>query len=207
MNTEYNDSLAISQRLYEQTKSELVSKQIANSTVYDTSVLTLSSAFLGLSIVFIKDVVSPLSTASYLTVLYLSWASFCLAIIVTICSFLIGQQGYKALLDGAERYYLKQDEDAFKISVTISKRIEFVNYIYGGFFVLGTILMLCFVITNFLRISNMSDPNTAKQSIEQRGQPTNTFQQLPAKPPASTPTVPQPSSNSQSTPPAPKAGS
>lgn len=184
MNSEYDDSLATRQRLYEQTKSELIAKQIANSTAYDTSILTLSSAFLGLSVAFIKDVVSPLSTASYLLALYCSWGSFGIAIIATIFSFMIGQCGYKTLLDGAERYYLKQEEDAYKISVTVSTRIEIANYLHGGFFVLGTTLMLFFVITNFIRISNMPDPNTPKQSIEQRGQPTNTFQQLPAKPTA-----------------------
>jgi hypothetical protein len=207
MNAEYDDTLATRQRLYEQTKSELISKQIANSTVYDTSILTLSSAFLGLSIAFIKDIVSPLSTASNLPALYSSWGSFCIAIIVTIFSFMIGQRGYKKLLDGAERYYLKQEEDAFKISVTVSKQIEIANYLYGFFFVVGTILMLFFVITNFVRISNMPDPNTPKQTIEQRGQPTNTFQQLPAKPPASNTNTPQQSSNSQNTPSKPKEGS
>ena len=203
---EYDESLATRQRLYEQTKSELIAKQNANSTVYDTSILTLSSAFLGLSIAFIKDVVAPLSTASNLPVLYCSWVSFCIAIIVTICSFMIGQRGYKKLLDGAERYYLKQEEDAFKISVIVSKQIEIANCLYGVFFVLGIATMLFFVITNFMRISNMPDQNTQKQSIEQRSQPTNTFQQLPAKPPASTTNVPQPSSNSQNTP-KPKEGS
>lgn len=203
---EYDDSLATRQRLYEQTKLELITKQNANSTTYDTSILTLSSAFLGLSVAFIKDVISPLSTASYLPVLYCSWVSFCIAIIVTVCSFMIGQRGYKKLLDGAERYYLKQEEDAFKISITVSKQIENANFLYGVFFVLGIATMLFFVITNFMRISSMPDPNTQKQSIEQRGQPTNTFQQLPAKQPASTTNVPQPSSNSQNTP-KPKEGS
>lgn len=178
---EYDDSLATRKRLYEQTKLELIAKQNANSTTYDTSILTLSSAFLGLSVAYVKDVVSPLSTASNLSVLYCSWISFCIAIIVTICSFMIGQRGYKKLLDGAERYYLKQEKDAFKISVTVSKQIEIANYLYRAFFVLGIATMLFFVITNFMRISNMPDPNIQKKSIEQRCQPTNTFKQLPAK--------------------------
>jgi hypothetical protein len=207
MNTEYDNSSATRQRLYEQTRLELITKQNANSTIYDTSILTLSSAFLGLSVTFIKDVVSPLSTASYLPVLYCSWISFCIAIIVTVCSFMLGQRGYKKLLDGAERYYLKQDEDAFKISDTISKQIENANYLYGASFILGAILMLFFVITNFMRISNMPPPNTPNQTIEQRGQPTNTFQQLPAKQPASNTNANPPSNNSQNTPAKPKEGS
>lgn len=195
MNADYDDSSSTRQRLFEQTKADVVSKQIANSTAYDTSILTLSSAFLALSVVFIKDVVAPISTASHLLLLYLSWSCFCLAIIVTIASFMLGQWGYKALLEGAERYYLKNDGDAFRVSVTVSRRIGIANYIHGGLFVLGTILMLIFVIDNFSRLANMPDANVLKPSTQQRGQPTNTFQQLPAKP-ASAPSAPQPASPS-----------
>ena len=61
MNADYDDSLTTRQRLYEQTKAEVISKQLANSTTYDTSILTLSSALLALSVAFIKDVVAPIS--------------------------------------------------------------------------------------------------------------------------------------------------
>ena len=205
MNADYDDSLATRQRLYEQTKAELVSKQLANSTTYDTSILTLSSALLALSVAFIKDVVAPISSATLLPTLFLSWISFGIAIISTVCSFMVGQWGYKALLEGAERYYIKGELDAHNVSVIVSRRIEIANYIHGTMFVLGTTLMLVFVIANFSRLASMPEPTAPKQPLVERGHPTNAFPQIQIKPnlPAS---APQPASAPPSAPPAPKQG-
>lgn len=205
MNADYNDSLATRQRLYEQTKAEVIAKQVANSTTYDTSILTLSSALLALSVTFIKDVVSPISSATLLPTLYLSWISFSVAIIATVASFMIGQRGYKALLEGAERYYIREELDAFNVSVVVSRRIEIANYINGAMFILGITLMLVFVITNFSRLANMSNPDTPKSSLVERGQPTNTFSRVPMT--TSQPTsAPQPAPAPRSSPSTPKQG-
>lgn len=202
MNAEYDNSPGTRQRLYEHTKAELTSKQIANSTTYDNSILTLSSAFLGLSIAFIKDVVAPISNAIFLCTLYLAWSCFCLSIISTIVSFMIGQAGLKSLLVSAERYYIQGEQDAYENGIKISKRIDIANYFNGGLFVLGTILIIVFVIANFSRVANVQTPNSAKTSNEQRTQPTNTFQKTPISPPnaatstkpAAAPTEPKPQS-------------
>lgn len=187
MNAEYDNSTDTRQRLYEEYKAELISKQIANSTTYDNSILTLSSAFLGLSIAFIKDVVAP-SSAILLCVLFAAWICFCMAIIITIFSFMIGQAGLKFLLASAERYYIQGNPEAFHESDKVSRRIDVTNYLHGGMFVLGTILIVIFVIANFSRIANMQNPNAAKPPIDKRGQPTNPFQKVPTTPaPASTP--------------------
>jgi hypothetical protein len=193
VNAEYDNSTSTRQRLYEHTKNELISKQIANSTTYDNSILTLSSAFLGLSIAFIKDVVAPISNAILLYALYSAWICFCLAIIFTIISFMIGQASLKSLLESAELYYIKGDPKAIENSSKVSRRIDIANYINGVMFVLGTTLIVFFVIANFSRVANMQNPNAAKPSINQRTQPTNTFQKIPTSPAsASTPTQPPP---------------
>jgi uncharacterized membrane protein len=197
VNAEYDDSPGTRQRLYEHTKNELISKQLANSTTYDNSILTLSSAFLGLSIAFIKDVVAPISNAILLYALYSAWICFCLAIISTLISFMIGQAGLKSLLESAERYYIHGDSEAFEVSVKVSRRIDIANYVHGVMFVLGTILIIVFVIANFSRVANMQNPNAAKLPIDQRGQPTNTFQKIPTSPATAT------ASKTTQTPPAP----
>ena len=110
----------------------------------------LSSAFLALSVTFIKDVVSPIATANWLPLLYVSWFSFCGAIISTVCSFMIGQHGYKTLRDAAERYYIKGERSAFSVSVVISRRIECANILSGALFVIGVIAVLFFVFLNVL---------------------------------------------------------
>jgi hypothetical protein len=206
MTATYDGSSETRQRLYEQTKAELTSQQLANSTTYDTSILTLSSAFLGLSIAFIKDVIAPISNATWLPLLYLSWICFCLAIVSAIFSFMIGQLSYKALRTGAERYYIQGDQRAIDMSAAIARRIDIANIVPGALFMLGTILTLIFVIDNFLRIAAMPAPPAVPSPTEQRGQPTNTFERLPQQPtipPRTTPPAPQPST---STPPS-KVGS
>ena len=150
MNAENDDTSETRQRLFEQTKAELNAQQLANATSFDTAVLTLSSAFLALSVTFIKDVVSPIATANWLPLLYVSWFSFCGAIISTVCSFTIGQHGYKTLRDAAERYYIKGERSAFSVSVVISRRIECANILSGALFVIGVIAVLFFVFLNFL---------------------------------------------------------
>ena len=202
MSSEYDDSSETRRRLYEQTKAELISKQIANSTSYDTAILTLSGAFLALSVAFVKDVVAPLSEASLLWVLFASWCCFCGAIVSTVISFLVGQAGYRELLSAAERYYIKGDATAHQVSVIIARRIERLNVANGAFFVLGTAFTLIFTVANFNRLAAMpiTKPSTPTLSTEQRGQPTRPFQQVPTAP------APRPASSPASTPAPPPAG-
>lgn len=204
MSTEYEDSTASRQRLYEQTKAELVTKQIANSTSYDTAILTLSSAFLALSVTFIKDVVAPLSNASYLLILYFSWCAFCLAIISTVASFMVGQRGIRKLIEGAHSFFILDDKSAYEASVKVANCIDRLNILNGLFFIAGAVLILGFTIINFDRIAKMPTPQTQAPSTEQRGQPTNPFHQVPA--PASRPT-PAPPAAPTSSPSERKAGS
>ena len=199
MSAEYDDSPETRKRLYEQTKAELIAKQVANSTSYDTTVLTLSSAFLALSVSFIKEVVAPLSEASLLWVLFGSWLMFCLAITSTVTSFMVGQASYRQLLEAAERYYIKMDSTAYQVSVTISSRIERLNLLNGILFILGTTLTLVFAISNFNRIATMPAAKPPSPALDHRGQPTLPFQQVPAAPPA------RPASSPASSPSAPPA--
>src|SRR5690606_5946840 len=173
------------QRLFEQTKAELVAKQMANATSFDTAVLTLASAFLALSVTFIKDVVAPLQAASALYLLYLSWGLHCLAITSTVTSFMVGQSAYRELIAAAERYYIKGDADAYNVSVSTSKRIETLNNLNGLFFILGTICLLAFTIANFNRLAN-----TPAKSAEQHPQ---TLRHVPSSSEAaSSPSSPAP---------------
>jgi hypothetical protein len=191
VSADYEDTPENRQRLYEQTKAELASQQLANATTFDNSILTLSSAFLGLSVAFIKDVVSPISSAVWLPLLYLSWGSFCAAIVTVVGSFIIGQHAYTALRRSAERYYIKGEKEAFNISVTMSRRISVANIAHGTFFMLGTIFTLAFVLANFSRLAAMPINTNAASSPLEKGQPTNPFQAVP-QPAAGSGSAPQP---------------
>ncbi len=192
MSAEYQGTEETRRRLYEQTKAELASQQLANATTFDNAILTLSSAFLGLSVVFIKDVVSPISSAAWLPLLYLSWVCFCAAIVVVVGSFIIGQHAYAELRKGAERYYIKGEKDAFNISVVMSRRISHANIAHGTLFMLGTIFTLAFVLANFSRLAAMPITiNAAPSSPLEKGQPTSPFQVVPQPAPGAG-SAPQP---------------
>ena len=65
---------------------------LSNSQMLDKAILSLSSAGLGVSLAFIKNVV-PLDKATNLYLLYLSWGTFVGAIAGTLVSFLASQCG------------------------------------------------------------------------------------------------------------------
>ncbi|MDI6807798.1 MAG: hypothetical protein QME66_02300 [Candidatus Eisenbacteria bacterium] len=138
------------EKLYEQTLDELISKQISNSETHDHSILSLSSAFLGLSVAFISDVV-PIDVACHKYLLFLSWLAFSLAIIVTIASFIYGQRAIKKLIDAARRFYIEENEDSYRVSMILSTRMDRLNLSSGGAFVLGILLTIAFVSANTWR--------------------------------------------------------
>ena len=71
---------------------EINASLLSNSQMLDKAILSLSSAGLGVSLAFIKNVV-PLDKATNLYLLYLSWGTFVGAIAGTLVSFLASQCG------------------------------------------------------------------------------------------------------------------
>jgi hypothetical protein len=163
------------EKLYEKTKDELLSKQLSNSETYDNSLLSLSSAFLGLSIAFIKDI-APLNEAKCTLILYSSWILFSLTIIIVISSFLYGQKGIKELIEAARMYYLENDESAYKVSEKVSKNIDLFNTLSGVTFIFAILLTVAFVLTNSTRIENMTTEKKIVTEKVEKSQPANTFQ-------------------------------
>ena len=99
--------------LYNQSRNELLRRQLSNSQILDKSILSLSTAGLGFSVAFIKNVVS-LTPATSLRLLHLSWLMFILAIICTLISFLTSQESIKKELKRIYEYYLRKKEKAIK---------------------------------------------------------------------------------------------
>ncbi len=85
-------------RLHDSLRDELFKRQLSNSENLDRAILMLSSAGLGLSLVFVKDLV-PLAQADCMCILYFSWFLFGFAILSTIVSFFVSQQGIKKQLE------------------------------------------------------------------------------------------------------------
>jgi len=133
--------------LYAETRRDLLTRQLSNSEKFDGAVLTLSTAALGLSLTFLRDVV-PLGKAQCLSVLVISWCLFGLAIFSTMASFLASQLGIKRQLEYAEEYYLNKKDDFLTKENFPAKLTEVINYISGFMFVAGILFTILFVATN-----------------------------------------------------------
>lgn len=147
MNDERKDEW---KRLYAETRKDLLTRQLSNSEKFDGAVLTLSTGALGISLVFIKDVV-PLEKAQCAELLIVSWCFFGLAIISVVISFLVSQEGIKKQLNHAEEYYLNGKEEYLTKANIPAKVTDFLNYASGVLFVLGIILTIIFVSINIGR--------------------------------------------------------
>lgn len=78
--------------ILKQALAEINASLLSNSQMLDKAILSLSSAGLGVSLAFIKNVV-PLDKATNLCLLYSSWGTFVGAIAGTLVSFLASQCG------------------------------------------------------------------------------------------------------------------
>lgn len=70
-------------KLYADTRSDLLKRQLSNSENADRAILSVSTAALGFSLAFLNDIVS-LQGAMLFYLPYVSWALFVLAIVVTL---------------------------------------------------------------------------------------------------------------------------
>lgn len=153
-------------------------REISNSETYDKSLLTLSSAFLGLSLTFTKDVV-PLSNANYMALLLVSWGLFALTIILTISSFIFGQHIIERLKDGAKEYFIERKSEVNELSITLSKRQKKLNALCGVVFIVAIVFLTLFITLNVAGGGKMD--NKQSDATEKRGQPVPTYDQVPQK--------------------------
>jgi hypothetical protein len=130
--------------IYNSRRDELLKRQLSNSENFDRAILTVSTAMLGFSLAFVKDIVN-IETAQLSIALYLSWVSFILAIFSTLSSFLVGQGEINRELKRAERYYLEGDESAYKKSTETKQVTECLNFSSAFFFFTGLLLICIFV--------------------------------------------------------------
>lgn len=134
-------------RTYSETRKDLLTRLLSNSEAYDKAILSLSSALLGVSLAFIKDIVH-LGQACHKELLYFSWYLFAAAIIITLISFIMSNLGIKKQLKYAEKYYLEGESEYLKKLNIYARLTEVVNILSGGCFVGAVILTVLFVTRN-----------------------------------------------------------
>jgi hypothetical protein len=83
----------------------------SGSDEFDKSILTYSTAGLGVSLVFLKDLV-PLQQVVGVLLLYASWVLFGIAILVTVFSFQLSVLSQEKHLEHLREYYLEREAES-----------------------------------------------------------------------------------------------
>ena len=138
-------------RLHDSFRDELFKRQLSNSENLDRAILMLSSAGLGLSLLFIKDPFQ-LSEATWAFSLYSSWVMFGLAIIFTLVSFFVSQQGIKKQLKMNTEYYLEGKEEVLNQKNRWAAATEWLSYVCGSTYIVAVIFLFSFIARNLSKI-------------------------------------------------------
>jgi hypothetical protein len=158
---ERSEAEQLRQKLYSETRKDLLTRQLSNSENFDKAILSLSSAGLGLSLTFIKDI-----RASHLFLLQWSWYAFGLAIVITLISFLSSQRAITKQLDFAAKYYLEyQDEFLTKRNIP-AKITIYLSYLSGFVFVGAIVLTIVFVSLNAKGGTRMSQQEKSRGELQ-----------------------------------------
>ena len=130
---------------YSKFRDDLLKRQLSNNENYDRAILTLSTAALGLTVSFIRDLQQP----TYRGLLIAAWFFLVLAIIAIISSYPISQKAIDKQLEFAERYYIQDDESAADAKNHLAVCHDNLVTFAGISFVAGIIFTLVFFGINF----------------------------------------------------------
>lgn len=182
-------------------RKELLERELSNSVNLDKSILSLSTAGLGFSLAFIKDVV-PLTGGSLLWLLIISWYLFASAIISTIISFITSQLAIKKQIDYAKQYYCHREEEYSQKKNSLTIVTERLNCLSCIFFIFAILFTIIFISININGGSKMSNEKNVQQTPLKKGA---TIPKMPQVPINNTPNkiinpnTPQPNPNQGNT--------
>ena len=162
---------------YLQIRERLFQNQLSNAEGFDKAILSLSSAGLGLSFAFIKDIV-PISHAEYIWLLEISWFFFVIAIISTLISYITSQAGLKNQLEYAEQYYVEEKEEFLNKPNYPAIATEWLGYVSAIMFIFAITSTTFFVVTNVRKEISMTDKQLKNLK---EGAPIPLIQKLPSE--------------------------
>lgn len=154
-----NNEQELRLKLYAETRADLLKRQLSNSENADRAILSVSTAALGFSLAFLKDIV-PLSEACFPALPYLSWGLFSLAIIATLVSFFTSQKAIDEQLELAHRYYVERDDSAASIRPKQAKVTDILNKSGAILLAIGLVTTCIFVGINLWKGNTMSSKKT-----------------------------------------------
>lgn len=138
-------------RLHDSLRDELFKRQLSNSENLDRAILMLSSAGLGLSFIFVKNIVQQ-GDADWTFLLTSSWILFGSAILFTLVSFFVSQQGIKKQLKMNTEYYLEGKDEVINQKNRWADSIEWLSYVSASIYLLAIISLVLFIAQNLSKI-------------------------------------------------------
>ena len=125
----------------------LIDAQQQSCQQFDKAILTLSSGGLGVSIIFLRDIL-PLEQITNYYFLIGSWILFTISILSTLISFLTSQYAYSKQLSLINAYFLNKDSNAPDKKNRFSQITGKLNISAAVFFILAVICTIMFVSIN-----------------------------------------------------------
>lgn len=160
MNTQPDDDIQKDrQRIYERNRDDLLKRQLSNAENFDKAILTYSSTGLAISLTFLKDYGQHTALVGH-WLLYMSWAAFVAAIVLTIVSYMVSQKAISEQLEIAENH-LRTGEYNHS---ALGRYIDLVNLFAGLCFIGAVILTTVFISLNVERGSNMANTKNELQN-------------------------------------------
>lgn len=169
---------------------------------FDAILTTLGSAFLAMSISYIKDIV-PLQESRGLLVLYASWLGFAGTIVATVLS--LGFSPRAVAWHVSKLTPHEYPAEGLEKLNPWNKRIAKLNVLSGASFIIAVVLTVIFVVMNTVHWRSAMEKRIPQPGeVSERGftmPPLQTGVQRPANSPASgggqapAPAPPQPSTN------------
>ena len=137
---------------------------------FDRAILTLSAGALGLSLAFIKDIVS-LNVAIHLFLLFGSWVFFGFSILFTLASFVASQKAFKHSQNIAYRYYMEHKHEVLKQRSVPALATRYLTYAAGASFLFGLVMTLVFTTVNVNNLSAILETTKTAPGVRMSDRP------------------------------------
>jgi hypothetical protein len=184
-------------KLYHAHLAELEKRELTSTDNFDKSILTLSSAGLGISLSFIKDIIQqgPINNP---WILYASWYAFLVTILCTMGSFMTSAKAMNENKSIAYRAYMLSDDAAFNLPNRWNGHTQKLNVMSALAFFVALVLTVVFVISNMKAHAMNTTSQTQKSAPEllQKGLTVPTMQR-PTSAPQSGASTTQPAAQQQ----------
>lgn len=148
---------------YTNYREELYKSILSNSENLDRTIITLSTASLGLSLTLIDKLI-PMQEAFFKSLLMASWICFVLSIILVIISYLVGQKAVKVQLAYAEEFYIKKNNEFFNKKNHFYCFCEYASFAAAALFAIGITLMTIFASKNLMLEKKMTREKLIQES-------------------------------------------